>query len=218
MRTMLITALALWAGAITLQAQDSLHIDTDILFPNVGTGIVLIDPNDFGVPPGLIQTAGVTLINDRVVLTVANLTKNTEGGLPPFIHVFVTFNSQLLADRSSWIPVTASAWHPTFTVHCAFGICDIPPGFPYPTPGMSDVGLMLLEKPVKDIKPTDLARPRTLETGRGDSQDQIFVSYRPPAFGRRHYRVPPPKEIFYHRWALGGVGGACFNHSGGPTF
>ena len=83
MHTLLITALALGAGAATLQAQDSLHIDTDNLFLNVGTGIVLIDPNDFGVPLGLIQTAGVTLINDRVVLTVANLTKNTEGGLPP---------------------------------------------------------------------------------------------------------------------------------------
>ena len=82
MRTMLITALALGAGAITLQAQDSLHIDVDNLFPNVGTGILLVDPNDFGVPPGFSQIGGVTLIHDRVVLTAAHITKNAEGGLP----------------------------------------------------------------------------------------------------------------------------------------
>src|SRR5215467_3694357 len=107
MRTMLITALALGAGAITLQAQDSLHIDVDNLFPNVGTGILVVDPNPFGVPEGIGLIGAVSLINDRVVLTAGHITKNAEGGLPPFVHVFVTFNSQFLADPSTWIPVSA---------------------------------------------------------------------------------------------------------------
>jgi hypothetical protein len=76
-------------------------------------------------------------------------------------------------------------------------VCDEPPI--YPVPGVSDVGLMLLERPAKDIKPALLAPPGTLETGRGDSQEMSFVSYGPPALGVRHYQLIPPEQIFDDR-------------------
>src|SRR5690242_11656428 len=113
MRTLLFIALALDTGAIAVRAQDLRHVDVQNLFPNVGAAIVWVEPNNAGVPPGVLGACSGTLIDERVFLTAGHCTRPSEGGIPPFIHVFVTFNLHVFDDRSTWIPVVAQAWHPS---------------------------------------------------------------------------------------------------------
>src|SRR5262245_10165471 len=53
MRTLCVITMALAAGAIRLQAQNSKRLDVENLFPNVAGGVTLVDPNDAGIPPGV---------------------------------------------------------------------------------------------------------------------------------------------------------------------
>jgi hypothetical protein len=223
MRYLIIAALSSFAAA----GQSSLHVDASNLFANVGASIVWADPNPFGVPSGVLGACSGTLIHERVFLTAGHCTRISESGIPPFIHVFVTFNLHVFDDRSTWIPVIAQSWHPS-TLPCPLNTCPWPPP---PLPHFSDVGLMFLATPVKFIKTAALAHPGTLETGRGDSQQQIIVGYgfpdSPPGGGApdwsrwegvRHYRVILPEQIFDESAAIGGPGENCFGDSGGPTF
>jgi hypothetical protein len=221
MRTLII-ALALGARASTLSAQAVRHIDVENLFPSVGTAIIWVEPNGAGVPPGVLAAGSGVLIGDRVFLTAAHVTRPAEDGIPPFIHVYVTFNLHVFDDRSTWIPVVAQAWHPS-TPPCHNNVCD----WQYsPTQTFSDVGLMLLESAPKGIKPAELARAGSIETGRGDSQDQIIVGYGFPDMARpwsqwpgvRHYVVVPPEQVLDDRRNTGGSGQICLGDSGGPTF
>ena len=102
MRTLIIAAVTL--GTI-LYAQDSRHIDVKNLFPNVGTMIVWADPNDAGVPAGILGACSGTLIHEQIFLTAGHCTRgNSDGDLPPFIHFFVTFNLQCLTTRPPGSP------------------------------------------------------------------------------------------------------------------
>lgn len=226
MRTVPIT-LGVLASFVSGWAQDPPHIDVQNLFPNVGAVIVWAEPNNAGVPPGVLGACSGTLIDDRIFLTAAHCTRPSEGGLPPFIRVFVTFNLHVFDDRSTWIRVIAQAWHPS-TLPCPNQACNWPPP---PTPHYSDVGLMLLATPVKFVKPAKLAPVGLLDRDRGDRGNQIIVGYgflnstpegkRPPLSqwdGIRHYRVIAPEQPFDDRQAIGGLGENCFIDSGGPTF
>jgi hypothetical protein len=73
---------------------------------------------------------------------------------------------------------------------------------------LSDVGLVLLAKPVKSVKPVQLPQPGALERGRGGTEDQALVGYLYPE-GIRRYRITSPATIFDDRWVQGGAGEAC---------
>jgi hypothetical protein len=169
-----------------------------------------------------LAAASGTLIGDRVFLTAAHVTRPAEDGIPPFIHVYVTFNLHVFDDRSTWIKVVDQAWHPS-TPPCHNNVCDWPNS---PDHTFSDVGLMLLESAPKGIKAMNLAQAGSFETRRGESQDQIIVGYGFPDIARpwsqwpgvRHYMVVPPEQVWDDRRTIGGSGQICLGDSGGPTF
>jgi hypothetical protein len=227
MRTLCVITLALAAGAIELQAQNSKLIDVENLFPNVAGGVTLVDPNDAGIPAGVIGGGTGVLIHEQVLLVNAHGTRLSESGVPPFIHGFVTFNLHVFDDRSTWIPIAARAWHPK-TLPCPNHQCNWPDP---PLANFTDVGLVLLQRPVKGIKPANLAPPGTLDKNRGQQGDQILVGYgfldSAPGGGPlpwsqwpgvRHYLIIPPVQPFDDFWAYGQPGEVCFGDSGGPIF
>jgi hypothetical protein len=107
MRNLLFTALALGAGALSVLAEDPRRIDVNNLFPSTGAYVIWVDPNNAGVPPGILALGTGTLIHERVFLTCGHCTRASEPGIPPFIRVFVTFNLHVSDDPSAWIPVVA---------------------------------------------------------------------------------------------------------------
>ena len=87
-------------------------VDVLNLFSNVGALIYFAEPNDFGIPPGIVTHCSGTLIHERVFLLAGHCTAPTAGGLFPFIKAFVTFSPNAL-DRSTWLPVSSFAYHPS---------------------------------------------------------------------------------------------------------
>ena len=83
-------------GLHTLRIVDVLNV-----FSNVGALIYFVEPNDFGIPPGIVTHCSGTLIHERVLLVAGHCTAPTAGGLLPFIKAFVSFSPTAL-DRSTW--------------------------------------------------------------------------------------------------------------------
>ena len=74
-------------------------VDKFNLFPNVGAMLVVVVPNDFGIPEGILAFCSGTLIHERVFLTAGHCTgPSSFAPLPPFIQVFVTLAPTLLAE------------------------------------------------------------------------------------------------------------------------
>ena len=114
-------------------------VDVFNLFPNVGSLIYLVEPNDVGLPPGIISHCTGTLIHERVFLVAGHCTAATGGMLLPFIKAFVTFSPNAL-DRSTWRAVSDLACHPSIPPcpppdFCTFQGLD---------PGILDIGLVFL--------------------------------------------------------------------------
>jgi len=207
MRTLLFPAIALGVGAVSVLAEDPRRIDVNNLFPSTGAYVIWVDPNNAGVPEGILVLGTGTLIHERVFLTCGHCTRASEPGIPPFIRVFVTFNLHVMDDPSAWIPVVAQSWHPS-TLPCGPDNACHWPDEPFPRPGLSDVGLMFLAEPVNFVKPTKLPEPGMLERGRAEKQDQFLVGYLFPE-GIRRYRVVSPAEVFDDRSAQGAPGEVC---------
>jgi V8-like Glu-specific endopeptidase len=224
MRNVLLTGFTVSALSLDLQAQLTRHIDVKNLFPNAGVAVLSIDPNQAGVPPGVTIAASGVLIGERVFLTAAHTTRPSEDGVPPFIHVFVTFNLHALDDRSSWIPVVAQTWHPS-SLPCPHNVCNWPEQ-PFPYPGLHDVGLMFLASPVKFTKPARLAPPGTVEAAAAEKLPDVVVGYGVlnlnipdsdnPLY--RHYVETEAHEIYDDASLKGGMGEICKGDSGGPVF
>jgi hypothetical protein len=195
MRNLLTMTLALMAGAVSLCAEDPRRIDVNNLFPGTGALIIWVEPNDFGVPPGILAILPGALIHEQVFLTCGHCTRAAEPGIPPFIKRFVTFSLHVLDDPSTWIPVAGHAWHPS-TLPCGPDNACHWPDEPFPGPGVSDVGLVFLVQPVKSVKPALLPQAGTLDRdGRAENLDQIMVGYLHPEGIRRH-RVISPTQVF----------------------
>jgi hypothetical protein len=79
--------------------------------------VIWVEPNDAGVPPGVLAVLPGVPIHERVFLTCGHCTRASEPGISPFITPYVTFNLHVLDDRSTWIRVAAQAWHPS-TLPC----------------------------------------------------------------------------------------------------
>jgi hypothetical protein len=87
-------------------------VDVLNLFSNVGALIYFVEPNDLGIPTGIVTSCTGTLIHERVLLVAGHCTAPTAGGLLPFIKAFVTLSPTAL-DRSTWRPVSHLAFHPS---------------------------------------------------------------------------------------------------------
>ena len=206
-------------------------VDVFNLFPNVGALIYFAGPNDFGLPPGIVATCTGTLIHERVFLVAGHCTAPTAGGLFPFISAFVTFSPNA-RDRSTWRPVSDFAFHPSLPP------CPPPEGCTFRglDPGILDIGLVFLSRPVRDITPAKLARPGTLETARAARSPMIVPGYgfldsvpggpdggMPPPIsewdGWRRIKFSTLRQVVDDEWASWSLPGVvCFGDSGAPTF
>jgi hypothetical protein len=224
MRSLKPFVLALFTVTVQLEAQLPRHMDVKNLFPNAGVAVLVIDPNNAGIPSGVMEAGSGVLIGEQVFLTAAHVTRPAEDGIPPFIHVFVTFNLHALDDRSSWIPVVAQAWHPS-TLPCPHNACNWP-DTPFPGPGQHDVGLMFLASPVKFTKPAKLAPPGYVEKAAAENQPNVVAGYGvlnllTPASENplyRHYVETAAHQVFSDASLKGGMGEGCGGDSGSPLF
>jgi hypothetical protein len=224
MRILKSVVFALFTVAFQLEAQLPRHMDVKNLFPNAGVAVLVIDPNDAGIPAGVMEAGSGVLIGEQVFLTAAHVTRPSEDGIPPFIHVFVTFNLHALDDRSSWIPVVAQTWHPS-TLPCPQNACNWPDK-PFPSPGRHDVGLMFLASPVKFTKPAKLGPPGSVEKAAAENQPDVVVGYgvlnllMPAAENPlyRHYVETAAHQVFDDATLKGGMGEGCGGDSGSPVF
>jgi hypothetical protein len=202
-------------------------VDALNLFPNVGALIYVAEPNDFGIPPGIVTQCSGTLIHERAFLVAGHCTAATGGTLLPFIKAFVTLSPNAL-DRSVWREVSSLAYHPSIPPcpppdFCTFRGLD---------PGILDIGLVFLSRPVRGVQPAALARPGTLESDRAAGQLMIVAGYgflnslpdgSPPPIsgwdGLRRLKISRLGRVVDNEWASWSLPGiVCYGDSGAPTF
>jgi hypothetical protein len=202
-------------------------VDALNLFPNVGALLVFAEPNDFGVPSGILTSCSGTLIHERAFLVAGHCTAWTGGTLLPFIKLFVTLSPNA-RDPSAWLEVSGLAYHPSIPPcpppdFCTFLGLD---------PGILDIGLVFLRRPVRDVQPATLARPGTLESNRVAGQLMLVAGYgflnslpdgSPPPIsdwdGLRRLKISRLQRVADNEWATWSLPGiVCFGDSGAPTF
>ena len=202
-------------------------VDALNLFPNVGALIYFAEPNDFGIPPGIVTQCSGTLIHERAFLVAGHCTAATGGTLLPFIRAFVTLSPNAL-DRSAWREVSGLAYHPSIPPCPAPDFCT----FRGLDPGILDIGLVFLSRPVRDVQPATLGRPGTLESDRAAGQFMIVAGYGflnsvpggiPPPIsewdGLRRLKISRLQRVVDNEWASWSLPGiVCYGDSGAPTF
>ena len=186
-------------------AADPPRIDVNNLFPSMGALVIWVERNSVGVPPGVLAILPGVLIHEQVFLTCGHCTRASEPGIPPFIKVYVSFSLHVADDPSTWIPVAQQAWHPS-TLPCGPDNACHWPDSPFPRPGLSDVGLVLLAQPVTFVKPASLPIAGAIDREKRDQQEQFLVTFQG---GIRHYSAVSPAEPFDDRWIQGGTGETC---------
>ena len=200
-------------------------VDVLNLFSNVGALIYFVSLQmDMSV---FATHCSGTLIHERVFLLAGHCTAPTAGGLFPFIKAFVTFSPNAL-DRSTWLPVSSFAYHPSLPP------CPPPEGCTFQglDPGILDVGLVFLSRPVRHLAPARLAKPGTLETAGAAGKLMIVAGYghldslpgggAPPDSewdGLRRIKISRLQTVVDNEWASWSLPGiVCFGDSGAPTF
>jgi hypothetical protein len=202
-------------------------VDVLNLFPNVGSLIYFVEPNDVGLPPGIFTHCSGTLIRERVFLVAGHCTAPAAGGLLPFIKAFVTLSPNAL-DRTTWRPVSHLAFHPSLPP------CPPPEGCTFRglDPGILDIGLVFLSRPVRDIAPAKLAKPGTLERPGTAGELMVVAGYGhldslpggvpPPDSewdGLRRIKISRLRQVVDSEWASWSLPGiVCYGDSGAPTF
>ena len=165
---MMVVVTTILCGSPTASAQ--LSVDSANRYANVGA-IMVWRVDDAGEPTQLLAFASGTLIRDRVIVTAGHFTAPVKalGAMPPSTRAFASFSATNAQDRSTWIPVTGMATHPSMPP------CPPPPQCD-PTddilvaplePGIADVGLVLLERAPSGTQPARLAEPGTLDGKEG---------------------------------------------------
>jgi hypothetical protein len=202
-------------------------VDALNLFPNVGALIYVAEPNDFGIPPGIVTQCSGTLIHERAFLVAGHCTRTAATDGFPFVKIFVTLSPNAL-DRSAWREVSGLAYHPSIPPcpppdFCTFLGLD---------PGILDIGLVFLRRPVRHIEPAKLARPGTLESDRAAGKLMIVAGYgflnslpdgsAPPISewdGLRRLKISRLRRVVDNEWATWSLPGiVCYGDSGAPTF
>jgi Trypsin len=209
--------------------------DTSNRFPDVGAFIVWAGPNSEGFPEGLLGICSGALIHERVFLTAGHCAGRGVRGVPPFIQVSASFDHANAFDRSSWIAITQQIIHPSLPEECL-----VKPGcdptsvgvFPAGDPARADLGLAILARPVRNIRPAVLARPGALTDTRIARRPMTVVGYGstapiprgalpPPSLwdGVRRFRTSALGKVLNEYWGTWQLPSrVCAGDSGAPTF
>jgi hypothetical protein len=215
-------------------------IDAANAFSNVGSIMVWRDPNNpVGLPGGLAGHATAVLIHPQTILTAGHFAARAEGAassgeLPPWVRIVVSFAPNAL-DESTWIDLSRSFGtcfaHPTFPRPCTPQSCPFDDIDGQHEPGISDVGLCVLDEPVVGIRPAKLAN-RSLDDESISGARMTIAGYgttAPPPGG------PADTSLYdgFRRWGTSTVDRVidpnwvtfnrdpvtvCFGDSGAPTF
>lgn len=209
-------------------------VDVTGQFPNVGVLLVTAVPgNPAGIPPGLISICSGTLIHERAFLTTGHCTAPGSPMPPPFIKVFVSFAANA-RNEATWIPVTTQVAHPSLPP------CPPPTGcdpttsgiFQAGNPAITDLGIAILERPVKRVQPARFPLVDVLEWNLADDVTMASVGYGvpvPPPSGQpvdltkwdglRKIRYSKIAKVLNDNWGAWEVpSSVCYGDSGAPTF
>ncbi len=235
MRTALLLVLFGVCSTTVLVALVASRKDTSNRFPETGAFIVWAGPNSAGFREGLLGICSGALIHERVFLTAGHCTGRGVRGVPPFVHIAVSFNSANAFDRSSWVPVTRLLIHPSLPEEClsAPGCDPTTVGvFPAGDPTRADLGLVILARPIRNMRPAVLARPGALTdprvarlpmtvVGYGSTEPIPRESEPAPSMwdGIRRYRTSAFEKVVNEYWGTWSLPShVCFGDSGAPTF
>jgi hypothetical protein len=202
-------------------------VDFFNLFPHVGALLVWGEPNDAGIPEGLLTRCTGTLVHERVLLTAGHCVAWAAGGIRPFIKFSVTFSPNAL-DRSTWRDVSGYIAHPSLPPCPPPDLCT----FRGLDPDILDIGLVFLSEPVRHITPARLARPDTLQASGVTGSLMVLPGYgdldsipgggpqpRSAWDGWRRIKISRFALVVAPEWASWSVPGVvCFGDSGSPTF
>jgi hypothetical protein len=204
-------------------------------FSNVGALMVWRDPNNpLGLPGGLAADVTVVLIHPQTILTAGHFAARAEPGLPPWARAVVSFAPHAL-DESTWIDINPARGtciaHPSFPRPCTPQNCPFDDADGLYEPGISDVGLCFLDKPVLGIRPAKLAN-RSLDDDRIPGTRMTIVGYgtTTPAPGGpadtslydgvRRWGTSTVDQVIDQNWVTFNRDPAtvCYGDSGAPTF
>jgi hypothetical protein len=228
------TLFVICAAPVLVALVDS-TADTSNRFPETGAFIVWAGPNSAGIPEGLRAICTGALVHERVFLTAGHCVGRGVRGVPPFVQIAVSFNPTNAFDRASWVPVARQLIHPSLP-----DACLVAPGcdpttvgvFTAGDPARADVGLAILARPVRNIRPAVLARPGALSDARvvrlpmtvvgyGSTEPIPGASAPTPSMwdGIRRFRTSAFEKIVNDYWATWRLPSrVCFGDSGAPTF
>ena len=207
-------------------------VDENHSFSSVGALMVQFqDGNPFGVPAG--TTVGActgTLIHKKVWLSAGHCIAPGVFGIPSGVRVAITFSADDVFDERQWIDVNPAPGtqvvHPSFPLPCFPGDCPLNDVDGLPEPGISDVGLIFLDHPVKGVNPAKLGNGdldgavqgvRMTVVGYGSTQGPVSEN---PFSGIRRYGSSTLDEVIDSQWVTFNLDPVriCAGDSGGPTF
>jgi hypothetical protein len=178
--TSAILTLLLGAGTVPAKTPRNYTVDLENRYPAVGALLVVAtDPNPF-YPVGIIAFCSGALVHEVAFLTAGRCVGPSQPALPPFIKVYVSFNSNTL-DASTWIPVRTQVPHPSLPPCPPPAGCDptFTDAFKSGDPAVTDLGLVILSRPA-GVKPAKLASPGLLEKEKVESIPMTTVGYGRP--------------------------------------
>jgi hypothetical protein len=196
-------------------------------FPNV-CGIVAPSVEDHSK---LIVVGSGTLIHPRVVLTAGHVTRDLENALKagmPLEALRVSFSPDAF-DRRGWLAVSAVVTHPDYGTDAVTNSIR------------NDIGVLILDRPVKGIQPVTLAPVGLLDflfkTGQlrdGDRDEEFTIAgygngreFSPPnpierdglrRFARCEFAALSSKWLTLSQNPGSEGGGLASGDSGGPAF
>ena len=174
--------------------------DDNNTFKNVGAAFLVDSSNN------IVGFCSGTLIHERLFLTAGHCLGL--GPIPEGLRGFVSFAPLDARNSSTWIEGDYALVHPS--------MADVPAL----TGGVSDVGLVVLTAPVKDIPPAPLAAAGTLNALAGASMTVVGYGCGPVSSwdGVRKVGTYALFDVYNAEWARFIPNILCGGDSGAPTF
>jgi hypothetical protein len=195
--------------------------------------------NPLGLPGGLATYVTGVLVHPHTILTAGHFTARIEGAagagqLPPWLRIVASFSPNAF-DQSSWIDLNRASGtcvaHPSFPRPCTPQSCPFDDIDGQYEPGISDVGLCFLDKPILGIRPARVAN-RHLDHKHIPGSRMTIVGYgttAPPPGGPadtsnydglRRSGSSSVDQVVDRNWVTFNRDPVtvCFGDSGAPTF